>query len=137
MPNQSHGSNLWSESAGSGGVPAAVPAYFVKDGADWTISLVGPEQGAFVDVEQNGNYTFLDLTPVYITADGADFTINQVGPAAAILIDDGAGNPTLSTDLTETPIADLYYDPAGNLWLVRRTCPRLHAVQVSGNITFY
>ena len=136
--SQAHGLSLWRESAGSGAVPTAVPAYLVADGADVSWNTSGPERFAFYDVEQNGNYWLLDLTPVYLVSDGAGgLTINQVGPAIALLIDDGAGGMQVSTDLTQPPIADLSYDTGGDLWVVRRNCPRLHAVQVGGQVQFY
>ncbi len=134
---QTHGLTLWTEPAGSGGAPGVVAVYFVKSGSDWTFSTTGPEQGAFIDVENNESYVLIDLTPVYLVADGGDFSVDQVGPAAAIFVDDGSGDPMFSTDLTLTPIADLFFDPSGDLWLVRRTAERLHAVQVRGDVQLY
>lgn len=120
---------------------AASPVYFVSDGMGGvTISLSGPERYAAYDPIGLGDYTMLDLTPVYIVADGGsgDMTINQIGPAIAILVDDGAGGVTLSTNLALTPIADLYYDTGSDLWMVRRSCKRLHAVQVGvAGVTLY
>lgn len=138
MANQSHGSSLWREPANSGAVPSAAPIYFVSDGAGGvTLSLTGPERYAAYDVAQDGNYTLLDLTPVYLVSDGAGgYQPSTVGPALAILIDDGAGGITVSTNLALVPIADLYYDTGGNLWVVRRVCNRLHAVQISGGNVF-
>jgi hypothetical protein len=137
--SQSHGATIWREPAGSGAVPSAVRVYFVPDGAGGvTISTTGPERYAAYDVAQDGNYTLLDLTPVYLVSDGAGgYQPSLSGPAIALLVDDGASGVTVSTNLSLTPIADLFYDTGGDLWLVRRTCPRLEAVQVGSNVYTY
>jgi hypothetical protein len=70
--------------------------------------------------------------------DGAGgYTFNQVGPAIAQLVDDGSGNAVISTDLTATPIADLFYDASGNLYVVPRDVDRLDAVQLGADVSFY
>ena len=131
-----HGGALWSEQQGSGVAAAARPAFLVKDGADVVFDLVGPDELAFYNLE-GSDYTLVDLTPVYIVADGADLTFDQVGPAIAILADGGAGDLELTTDLSRTPIADLFFDAAGDLWVVPRTTSRLHAISMAGGIQLY
>lgn len=139
--SQAHGTALWREPAGNGAAPSVVPVYFISDGAGGvTWSLSGPERYVFIDVGSNGGYTLIDKgTSVYLVSDGAGgYTISTTGPAVAIFADDGAGGVVLTSDLTRAPIADLYYDTGGNLWLVRRTCNRLRAVQLAGaNVQLY
>jgi hypothetical protein len=135
--SRDHSKALWRESSDSGAVLGAVPIYFIADGSDVIPSLTGPERFVFYDVEGDGSYHLLDLTPVYIVADGSDYAVNQVGPAVAIFADDGAGGIEFTTDLTRTPVADLFYDAGGDLWLVPRTTDRLDAVQLGGGIQLY
>lgn len=136
--SQSHPSNLWSEPAGSGATPTLAAVYLVASGSDVVPSLSGPAGFQFVDVAQDGDYTLLNLAPVYLVNDGSGNAVpSSSGPAAFVLADDGAGGILVTSDLTRAPIADLLYDTGGDLWLVRRVCPRLEAVQVCGDVIFY
>lgn len=136
--SQSHGAALWREPVGSGAVPDAVPVFFVASGSDVVPSLIGPTQFQFIDVALDGDYTLLNLSPVYLINDGSGNAVpSNSGPAAFVLADGFAGDIEVTNDLTRAPIADLLYDPGGDLWLVRRSCPRLDAVQVRGDVIFY
>lgn len=132
-----HSADTWTEPALGGATPVATAFVLTKSGSDWVWSTTGPAEGQFIDADGSGDYTLFDLTPVYIVASGSNYTISTTGPADAILVDAGSGNVSLSTDLLAAPVADLFYDPTGNLVLVRRTADRLDAVSVRGNaITF-
>jgi hypothetical protein len=135
---QTTGGSPWTES-GSVAESAVVPIYLVADGADVTISLTGPERFAFYDPIGLGDYTLLDLTPVFLVDDGSGNAVpSNSGPAAFVLADGGSGDIELTTDLSLESVADLYYDTGGDLWLVRRSCKRLHAVQIgSAGVAFY
>lgn len=57
-----HASNLWPEPADNGGAPTVGIGYWVKSGADWTLSATGPEEAALFLV--GSDYILIDLTPV-------------------------------------------------------------------------
>lgn len=137
MPTQAHSKAIWRESSGSGAVLDASPMFLVRSGADIDFSATGPEAFAFYDIDGSGDYTLLDLTPVFIVAAGADLDVNTVGPAAAVMADDGAGGIEITTDLSRTPIADLFFETGGDLVVVLRTRDRLEAALVGGNIQLY
>lgn len=146
---QAHGSGIWQEPAGAGATPAVVAAVLVKSGGTLTVvgpdgatvaaSVTLPEELAYGVVKQNGEYTLLDLTPLYVAAVGADLVLGTTGPAAAIFADGGGSDIELTTDLTRTPVADVYDDEnaGGNRWLVRRPLSRLNAVRVRGAVHLY
>jgi hypothetical protein len=138
MSSAAHSKAIWRDSALGAAVQQPTPMYLRRSGLDVVLSPDRPEDFVMRDVAGDGNYVMIDLTPVYLVSDGAGgYTFNQVGPAIALLIDDGSGNVVISSDLTATPIADLFYDASGSLYVVPRDADRLDAVQLGADVTFY
>jgi hypothetical protein len=142
MANQSHGTSIWQEPAGSGGAPGVVAVYLVDDGTgDLVWSPVGPADAAPIGWEGNGDYEILWLTPATIIASGGDLLITTTpggSPAAAIVADATAGDLEVTTDLTRAVAADVFVDGAGNPVVARRSAPRGAGVQMSdGSIMVY
>lgn len=134
--------SLWPQRAGLGGIPTPSQLFIVKDPAhagDITLSSTGPSDYQFIDVARDGDRWLMDLTrhPVLVVS-GSDFAVSDTGPAQLIIIADPAhpGDITPSTDLTQTPVADLMYDSGGDLWVVLRICTRVEPFALAGNVSF-
>jgi hypothetical protein len=137
-PVQAHSKAIFRDSALGALVNMPTPIYLRRSGSDVVLSPDRPEDFAMYDVAGDGSYVTTDLTPVYVVSDGAGgYAVNQVGPAIALLVDDGAGGVVISTAITATPIADLFYDIDGNLLVVLRTADRLDGVQLGDDVFFY
>jgi hypothetical protein len=138
MSSQAHSKAIFRDSALGALVHEPTSMYLRRFGSDVVLSPDRPEDFVMYDIAGDGNYVMTDLTPVYLVSDGAGgFTFDQVGPAIALLVDDGAGNVVISPDLSATPVADLFFDTAGNLLVVPRAADRLDAVQVGNDVAFY
>jgi hypothetical protein len=136
-PVQAHSKAIFRDSVRRALVNSPTPMYLQFDGDDVVFSATLPEQLAFYRLESGGDYVLLDVTRrAFIVYDGSDLTIDDVGPAVAIFVATEE-DIVLSTDLSLEPVADLYYDPTGDLWVVPRTSPRLHAAQVGADIYLY
>jgi hypothetical protein len=140
MPSavQAHSKAIWRDSALGADMHQPTPIYLKHDGADVVFSSDRPEELAFYQIDANGDYVLIDLLkPGYLVFSGSDYTIDAVGPAVAVLMADGA-DITISTDLTQIQVADLYYDVGGaDVWIVRRDAARLDAVQVGDDVQLY
>lgn len=120
----------WVERNGHGAAAPIRLAHIVASGSDFAIATTGGERLVYVHMEDGtDDYRLLDLTPVYLVASGSDYVLSTTGPAAAIYVASGS-DLELSTDLTQTPAADLFYDPAGTLCAIRRSALRLSAFQL-------
>jgi hypothetical protein len=138
MSSAAHSKAIWRDSALGADMHQPTPIYLRRSGSDVVLSPDRPEDFVMYDIAGTGEYVMTDLTPVYLVSDGAGgLTFDQVGPAIALLVDDGAGGVVISFDLTATPIADLFYDTAGNLLVVPRAADRLDAVEVGDDVFFY
>jgi hypothetical protein len=134
-PVQAHSKAIWRDSALGALVNQPSAMYLKRDGSDVVLSADRPENFAFFKLDADD--WLLDLTPVYLIFDGlGDIVLSSAGPAAAILVADGA-DIAISTDLTQSPVADLYADLTGDTWVVPRSASRLDAVQVGDDVTFY
>lgn len=61
MPTQAHSKAIWRESSASGVVLDAAPWFWQADGADVVLSPDRPEDFVFADVDDDGNFTLVDV----------------------------------------------------------------------------
>jgi hypothetical protein len=132
---QKPGTNTWFE----GGAPdsdAPVRAYPQKDvNGDWVFATTGPQDGAFV--WDGDGYVLVDLTAEYpLIASAGDYLVASSGTPVAQLNDDD-GDALVSTTLTDPPVAHIYPDDAGGLYVAMSDGPVLNVLSAGGNLATY
>lgn len=112
MTQTAHNSNLWKEPADNGGMPSTFGVRLQLAGPGiFAPATSGAADGVHIDIDNDGIYKPVDLTDrlYYIDVAGVP-TLSTTGDEAYLLVDDGTGVLTLTTDLTQTPAAAMYFD---------------------------
>jgi hypothetical protein len=134
---QSHGSNLWRESAGSGATPSASHVVFQLVGAKWAPVVATDAQARLLDVAGTGKYTLIDVRSEYaLTQNGLELYPTAGGTAAAVMAKPGA--KYLAAAIGAVQAAVFYANACTRkLLLVPVNAAELLLVQVSGKIRAY